>query len=747
MNRNSQDATLISHRGGSGAKKFPSLLGCLMGIIVCAVLMIASVGGYTLLFPSGQAGPLVLIHAPQNGERLEVGQTASVQAVASDPNKITRVELWVDGQLIEAEKSNVPGGISSFPLLTDWQPDASGTHTIMVRAFNARGARAHSTISVEVIAFTDRDNDGVADEADLCLDEIGLDTSSGCPDRDNDGVSDTNDSCPDAAGVPESSGCPAVVDGDRDGDGTPDAADLCPDVPGSALVEGCPDSDGDLVADASDLCPTEPGSDESGGCPDSAVGDDLPPADDGGLPPGSGASDSDGDGASDDVDPCPDEAGTFENDFCPPPADDPPPGDAGPMLEFPGLIFEAFAMPDLVEFEALHFEVTSEFRRIWCYAQLAGGEVERYEFELGEELAWDIAAVLGGENSVQLSVPHGERLLVFAECFGLTNIFGPRVFYLGSVNGGHAPEEWDGHVIRIESRGEEIEGHNFTVRYHLCSPSCDATEFQPPVITRYTTDGRRIHLYWDWEGDIRSIQGFKMYLNGSLIQWFPPDQRDWIWEQRGVYCVDEWEFHLTSFGGPDAHAPDIESPPGNSIVWDSVPCQKQVRVTFETINLHDPPTDEGGEHNPGPLSGSFVASAGANMEALGFDATHCPRFPFPPFEDCFGFKLPAGEYSIQHIFDRIHEVHDACTPHLPCHGWYFHAPTTGTVTIEINPDDDLTLRARIVDSDERDEDDVLFDEQITVDTVDLSPDENLTVTIPGTHLDVIVILDLFPFEP
>ena len=52
-----------------------------------------------------------------------------------------------------------------------------------------------------------------------------------------------------------------------------------------------------------------------------------------------------------------------------------------------------------------------------------------------------------------------------------------------------------------------------------------------------------------------------------------------------------------------------------------------------------------------------------------------------------------------------------------------------------------------MDADERDEDDVLFEEQITVNSGDLVPEENLTVTIPGSHLDVIVKLDLFPFEP
>jgi hypothetical protein len=246
---------------------------------------------------------------------------------------------------------------------------------------------------------------------------------------------------------------------------------------------------------------------------------------------------------------------------------------------------------------------------------------------------------------------------------------------------------------------------------------------------------------------MRSIQGFKMYLNGNAVQWFPPEERDWTWEQAGLFCVDEWEFHMTTFGGPDPHAPDVESSPGNSIVWDTVPCQKHIRVTFETIDMHNPPADEGGAHNPGPLSGDFVAAAGANMEALHFDAVHCPRFPFPPFEECFGMKLDAGIHSIQAVFDLIHDARDSCIPGLPCHARNYSAPGTDTVTIAVNPGDDLVLRARIIDSDERDEDDTLFNEQIVIHTRDLSPDSSLALPIPGDHMNVNVRVDLFPYDP
>ena len=165
-NQFSQAETLIAHPKRRNAKKFPTMLSCLIGVILCIVLVVTSFGGYYFVASTGEAGPLVLIHAPENEAQLASGEIVTIQAVASDENKITRVELWVDDQLLRAEASSTPNGITSFPLLTEWQADSAGTHTIMVRAFNSRGVRAHSTIRVEVDENLDRDNDGVADDVD-----------------------------------------------------------------------------------------------------------------------------------------------------------------------------------------------------------------------------------------------------------------------------------------------------------------------------------------------------------------------------------------------------------------------------------------------------------------------------------------------------------------------------------------------------------------------------------------------------
>lgn len=144
---------------------------------------------------------------------------------------------------------------------------------------------------------TDRDNDGVFDDEDVCPDLPGIRTgdplTNGCPrrDRDKDGIFDDEDACPDTAGIrtsnPKTNGCPRL---DRDKDGVFDDEDACPDTAGirtsDPKTNGCPlpDRDNDGVPDEVDACPDLPGvatSDpKTTGCPPasetvSVVGDRI----------------------------------------------------------------------------------------------------------------------------------------------------------------------------------------------------------------------------------------------------------------------------------------------------------------------------------------------------------------------------------------------------------------------------------------------------------------------------------------
>ncbi|MCH7527300.1 MAG: thrombospondin type 3 repeat-containing protein, partial [Planctomycetes bacterium] len=158
----------------------------------------------------------------------------------------------------------------------------------------------------------DRDDDGVADDDDQCLDtpDGAAVNDDGCADSqldsDGDGVSDEADLCADTP--PETdvdeTGCDLggrPVPGDRpvpdtDADGVPDGSDNCPNTPADATVDtdGCAanqrDTDGDGVTDNIDQCANTPAGSEV---------DDF-----GCRPDQQPAPDEDNDGVPDDVDAC-----------------------------------------------------------------------------------------------------------------------------------------------------------------------------------------------------------------------------------------------------------------------------------------------------------------------------------------------------------------------------------------------------------------------------------------------------------
>jgi len=267
-------------------------------LVLCCLAAVAGGVAYFYYVPAVEARPVVFISSPTYGGQAEVGESIIVQAVARDERAgVVRIELWVDGGLEEAQRSIIPGGITPFPLLANWRPLSPGTHTVIVRAINAEGARSQASVNMEAVELADLDGDGVADEADLCPDEAGAESADGCPDRDSDGIPDATDACPDEAGLPEADGCPSPSESDVDGDGILDGGDACPEEAGPSATGGCPDRDGDGVPNAEDACPAQAGLPEHDGCTVSG--------------------DSDGDGVTDSADACPEEWGLPELDGCP----------------------------------------------------------------------------------------------------------------------------------------------------------------------------------------------------------------------------------------------------------------------------------------------------------------------------------------------------------------------------------------------------------------------------------------------
>jgi hypothetical protein len=511
----------------------------------------------------------------------------------------------------------------------------------------------------------DRDGDGFPDSEDMCPDEPGVPATWGCPDRDGDGVRDSEDECPDEWGPPENRGCPVPEGGpgggdDTDGDGIPDGEDACPGAPGLPEHEGCPDRDGDSVPDYRDMCPDEPGPPESLGCP-------------------AGTADRDGDGVPDDADPCPDEAGAPEDGGCPPPEEEEETLPPGPdEVEWPGSVGE---LPTSVEFQALSFQVSHDYDGVYCYPSLAGSPVERYAFEPLGEQQWDIAADLGSRTLVTgLSQP----IAVQVEC-GADNVYleegtgggggigdagGWGTYWdIGSIDASHPSSDWDGHVITARSAGGD-DGRWFEVQYRLCSGSCEDAAFPAPLLL--LSHGRDDLLIWQWNGDLRRLAFYDVYMDGSRILRVVGSEAVSTMSVAGraPLCGGRHAFYVVAVGEDGR-----ESPHSNVVTWEADACPRVIRVTFEQILTFDSGDQE---HSClGPIFGFFWVQ-GSEYKSLSFEGDDYPD----------GFRLcPHSRYDVQEMFDTIWWWGSG----MGGHSSPYWAPDTNSVTVELGPDDDFTL--------------------------------------------------------
>ncbi len=78
--------------------------------------------------------PTVALAAPLANSSHIVGQEVKVQAAVVDTEGISRVQLWVDGQLVNSQDVEPP--LPSMTIRHSWTPDTLGNHIIEIKAYN-----------------------------------------------------------------------------------------------------------------------------------------------------------------------------------------------------------------------------------------------------------------------------------------------------------------------------------------------------------------------------------------------------------------------------------------------------------------------------------------------------------------------------------------------------------------------------------------------------------------------------------
>jgi hypothetical protein len=100
----------------------------------------------------GAAKPTITITAPTSDAQFEEGDEVNVLSSAYDAKGVTRVELYVDGDLFRTDSSPSADGETSLAMAQTWTARDLGVHTLSVIAYNVDGTASDPwAVSVEVV--------------------------------------------------------------------------------------------------------------------------------------------------------------------------------------------------------------------------------------------------------------------------------------------------------------------------------------------------------------------------------------------------------------------------------------------------------------------------------------------------------------------------------------------------------------------------------------------------------------------
>lgn len=96
--------------------------------------------------------PTAQITAPADSAVLPAGQAVLVSVMAQDDQAIARIELYVDGSLIESRVSPEGSAFTTVSEAFNWSASIIGTHSLQARAYDGSGQMGASRIvGVEVV--------------------------------------------------------------------------------------------------------------------------------------------------------------------------------------------------------------------------------------------------------------------------------------------------------------------------------------------------------------------------------------------------------------------------------------------------------------------------------------------------------------------------------------------------------------------------------------------------------------------
>lgn len=189
--------------------------------------------------------------------------------------------------------------------------------------------------------------------------------------------------------------------------------------------------------------------------------------------------------------------------------------------------------------EALSMQVGASYDRAYCYLSPEGLAERRIPADPGEFFdlvagSADLTIYPSRGSRLLIPVPADESLTISGECWGWS---GGQLLQVGDFQVDNPLDEWDGRSLVL---GEG----DFSVTYRILpvgslgagtSQLYSAPAIIPPYelkdelaeddLTSFLYDPRDRILSWKWDGNPQDITGFTVYLNDAPVAQVAPDQR------------------------------------------------------------------------------------------------------------------------------------------------------------------------------------------------------------------------------
>lgn len=94
-----------------------------------------------------QSPAIVINQAPASYSEVQINQSIIVQATASDPGGVNRIELWINDRKIDQVVSQLAQNVPSMTAAFQWAATTPGTYLIEIRAYNQAGVSSSTTVT------------------------------------------------------------------------------------------------------------------------------------------------------------------------------------------------------------------------------------------------------------------------------------------------------------------------------------------------------------------------------------------------------------------------------------------------------------------------------------------------------------------------------------------------------------------------------------------------------------------------